>query len=340
MSLAPKSADHLLRDSRRNVEINVGKACNNRCTFCIDGLPKAEDRSYISRDHAFSEIERWAASGHQSLGFLGGEPTTWRWLPDAVAHARSQGFTRVAIATNATKLRLPHYTDRLVEAGLTRVTVSMHGHTADLEDRLTRVPGNFKKKVVALRYLLKKKAEGHLVDNVSVNVVVNGWNAPHLVQIMKFFWRLGLDDLRFNFIRTEGYALEDDSLTPRFTAVVPHMMKCLLLNELRYKRSLTFSGVPLCQYPASFLGNQALVQRYLGEFRDLDTDCSVRSESLTPWGIEEIDAGRARFNWQERKRNDLKTKPAACEGCAYDAPCEGVWKEWLTRYGPHDLRPL
>ncbi len=40
----PKSA---LRDPRKNVEINIGKACNNRCVFCIDGLPKAEDRSYM-----------------------------------------------------------------------------------------------------------------------------------------------------------------------------------------------------------------------------------------------------------------------------------------------------
>ena len=30
------------RDPRKNVEINIGKACNNRCVFCIDGLPKAE----------------------------------------------------------------------------------------------------------------------------------------------------------------------------------------------------------------------------------------------------------------------------------------------------------
>ena len=31
-----------LRDQRRNVEINVGKACNNRCVFCLDGMPKKE----------------------------------------------------------------------------------------------------------------------------------------------------------------------------------------------------------------------------------------------------------------------------------------------------------
>ena len=36
-----------MRDPRLNVEINVGKACNNRCVFCLDGMPKKEDRSYM-----------------------------------------------------------------------------------------------------------------------------------------------------------------------------------------------------------------------------------------------------------------------------------------------------
>ena len=97
-----------IRDSRRNVEINVGKACNNRCVFCMDGLPKQEDRSYMPIEEMQAEIERWAASGHQSLGFLGGEPTTYPWLPQAIRYAKDCGFTRIAIATNATKLRFEH----------------------------------------------------------------------------------------------------------------------------------------------------------------------------------------------------------------------------------------
>ena len=36
-----------LRDARENIEINIGKACNNRCVSCIDGLPRREDRSYM-----------------------------------------------------------------------------------------------------------------------------------------------------------------------------------------------------------------------------------------------------------------------------------------------------
>ena len=175
----------MARDLRRNIELNVGKACNNRCVFCLDGLPKREDRSYMPLPEMKEEIDRWYAEGHRSLGFLGGEPTTCPWLPQAIEHAAGLGFTRIAIATNATKLRKDYYVDRLLDAGLTRVTVSSHGHTAKLEDRLTRVPGNFDKKQQALRLLVERREAGRLRDNVSVNIVLNGWNYRVLPRMLK-----------------------------------------------------------------------------------------------------------------------------------------------------------
>ena len=66
-----------IRDTRRNVEINIGKACNNRCVFCIDGLPKREDRSYMPFEDMKGELDFWYQSGSRSVGFLGGEPTTY-----------------------------------------------------------------------------------------------------------------------------------------------------------------------------------------------------------------------------------------------------------------------
>ena len=214
MQQVPNQPFNPERDPRKNVEINIGKACNNRCVFCIDGLPKREDRSYMPFDQMKSELKRWHDEGHRSVGFLGGEPTTYPKIVDSVAYAKELGFTRIAIATNATKLRLHHFTDRILDAGLTRITISMHGHTAELEDKLTRVPGNFEKKVAAIEYLQEKRREGYLPDGLSVNIVLNGWNAPHLPKMMQFFYRsMGLDDLRVNFIRPEGYAEGDADLT-------------------------------------------------------------------------------------------------------------------------------
>ncbi len=349
------------RDDRKNVEINIGKACNNRCVFCIDGLPKREDRSYMDFGQMQRELERWYADGYRSVGFLGGEPTTYPRIVDSVAYARQLGYSRIAIATNATKLRLRHFADAILDAGLTRITVSMHGHTADLEDRLTRVPGNFDKKVAALRYLKHKQdTEGALRDGLSVNIVLNGWNAPHLPKMMQFFYRrLGLRDLRVNYIRPEGYAEGDADLTPRYADITPVLVKAILLNEHHFKRTFTFGGVPMCVLPKALRSSEALLRKYMGEYRDLSTACSIRSGGGDVMPPEQVPPGkargkhfpstvvaydaaeqRARFNWQDRKREDLKDRPPPCRACRLGDVCEGVWKGYLDIWGHDELRPV
>ncbi|HCH65482.1 MAG: hypothetical protein CL927_08470 [Deltaproteobacteria bacterium] len=355
----PKSQ---LRDLRKNVEINIGKACNNRCVFCIDGLPKREDRSYMPFPKMQHELQQWYGEGYRSVGFLGGEPTTYPKICDSVAYARELGFTRIAIATNATKLRLHHFTDRILDAGLTRVTISMHGHIAELEDKLTRVPGNFEKKCKAIRYLVhKRRTEGALRDGLSVNIVLNGWNYRYLPKMMQFFYeRMQVDDLRVNFIRPEGYAVGDADLTPQYKKVVPYLIRAIVLAETHFQKVFTFGGFPMCVLPGSLRNNKDLLSRYMGEYRDLSTACSVRSnggdraapgQDISPLGIikngppssvvhYDQEEGRARFNWQDRKRHDLKGQPTACGQCELSSVCEGVWKGYLDIWGDRAFRPV
>ena len=329
---------NLDRDLRKNVEINIGKACNNRCVFCIDGLPKAEDRSYLPWERMRDEIDRWYEAGHRSLGFLGGEPTTYPGIDRAIAYARDKGFTRITIATNATKLRLVPFTDKLLDAGLTRVTVSMHADTAALEDRLTRVPGNFEKKVAALRHLVSRRREGQLRDGLSINIVVNGWNYKVLPRMLRFFFEeIGVDDIRANSIRPEGYSEGSATLCPPYATVVPYLLKAVLLNEFHFKKSFTFGNFPLCTLPRELAGSEALLRKYMGEYRDLSTDCSVRADAQDD-GVTRVEAGRARFNWQDRKRFDLKGAPAACASCDLNSVCEGVWRGYLEIWGDAEFR--
>lgn len=330
-----------IRDVRRNVEINIGKACNNRCVFCIDGMPKKEDRSYMPWEDMQRELAFWHESGTRSVGFLGGEPTTYPHIIEAVGYAKQLGYTRIALATNATKLRLFHFTDRLLEAGLSRATISMHGHTPELEDRITRVPGVFEKKKVAIQYLAQKRREGLLADGVSVNIVINGWNYRHMLPMMKFFYdEVGLDDLRVNFVRPEGYAEGDPEITPRYTQVVPYLVKAIVLAETHWKKNtFTFGGFPLCTLPPSLRNNDELLKKHMGEYRDLSTDCSIKQDG-GGFGIEEIRDGRSRFNWQDRKRFDLKHAPDACHSCSKVALCEGVWKGYVDIHGQREFSPV
>jgi MoaA/NifB/PqqE/SkfB family radical SAM enzyme len=330
------------RDPRRNVEINLGKVCNNKCVFCLDGMPSKEDHAFMPFDTLQAELARWRSEGHASVGFLGGEPTTHPQIVAAVAFAKKVGFTRVTLATNAMMLRREEFLDDLIRAGLTRVTVSMHGHTAELEDSLTMVPGGFLKKCTALRHLVQRRNANLLRDGVSVNVVLNGWNYRYLLPMMQFFYdEMGLEDLRVNFVRPEGYAEDNADLVPTFTGVIPLLVRAIALNERRFRRVFTFGGIPLCVLPAPLLRDRALLERYAGDiYRDLSTDCSIRSDTEEEDGVAHHDGGRSRFNWQDRKRFDLKYHMPVCRGCALTEVCEGVWRGYLDIYGEDEFAAL
>lgn len=330
------------RDERRNVEINIGKICNNKCVFCLDGMPSKEDHTFMPYETMRSELALWRSQGHLSVGFLGGEPTTYPKITEAVAYAKELGFTRIALATNAMMLRRESFLDGLLEAGLTRVTVSMHGHTAELEDKLTMVPGGFEKKSTALRHLVARRDAGHLRDGVSVNIVLNGWNYRSLLPMMHFFFEtIGLHDLRANFVRPEGYAEDNADLVPSITSVIPYLVKAIALNEQRFRKVFTFAGVPFCMLPTPLLRDKQLLAAYVGDiYRDLSTDCSLRSRGVGVDGVALNDDGRSRFNWQDRKRYDLKYHMSACQDCAFTEPCEGVWRGYLDIYGEGEFAPI
>ncbi len=341
-----------LRDKRRNVEINVGKACNNKCVFCLDGFPSADNRRFMSWPMMKAELERYHASGSRSVGFLGGEPTIYPHIVKSVAYAKEIGFTRIAIASNVTRMAKTRFADHMLEAGLTRVTVSMHGHTPELEDKLTRVPGVFEKKCKAIRYLMDKREEGYLADGVSVNIVLNGWNYKVLPKMMQFFYQeLGVPDVRINFVRPEGYAEGSADLTPQYRDVVPVLIKAIVLNERHFNRVFTFGGFPMCVLPNSLRNSEELLRKYMGEYRDLSTDCSVKADGAGPTGslplpegtsdgVSVTSGGRSRFNWQDRKKFDLKGGPSACSSCSRNAVCEGVWKGYLDIYGDDEFKAL
>ncbi len=340
--MTEKPSGEIWRDTRRNVEINVGKICNNKCVFCLDGLPATEMRRYMPWPDMRAEIDRWHANGNRSLGFLGGEPTTYPWIVDAVRHARDLGFTRITVATNGTRLARTDFADKLIDAGLTRVTMSAHGHKPEVEDRITQVPGNFLKKQAALKYLVKQRDAGKLADNISVNIVVNGWNYMYLPNMLRYFFGLGLEDVRANFVRAEGYAWDHLDVIARYTEVVPYVVKAILLNEYHFKKTFTVGSFPLCTLPMELVGSRSMARRYIGEFRDLDTDCSIQTLSGEGFkdGVAQVEGGRARFNWQDRKRNDLKRHVKACESCRYTDVCEGIWKEYLQIHGEEEFRAI
>lgn len=320
----------------RRVEVHLGTLCNNRCAFCMSGVERDHKEPWAEFSRVKEELRHFRAQGCRAAGFLGGEPTVYPEILEAVAYAKGLGYDRISLCTNGTRLSDPAFCADLAKAGLTRVTMSVHSHRAELEDGpLTGVPGNLARKVAALKNLTALRGKGLFPDGLALNPVLCRPNLDELEEFVEFFGELGLDDIRFNFIWPQGAALNDPAWVPTFREAMPRVVKLMLVNEKRLRKHLTFGGVPKCALSLAGIGGPLadhLAARYLDEAGfDPDNDVSLATKKGPM---------PDRFVWQKVKRDRLKTRAPACADCAEAARCEGVWGTYAELYGLDELRPL
>lgn len=165
--------------------VRLTRLCNQRCLFCLDR--DAQNGTSIAWEEVDRELAEGRARGLTRVVLSGGEPTIHPRYLDVVARARALGYDHVQTITNGRRFCYPAFLDAAVAAGLREVTFSLHGHTAALHDRLTRVPGSF---VQALAGLRRALATPGLI--VSVDVVINALNLSTLREHLEFCIALGV----------------------------------------------------------------------------------------------------------------------------------------------------
>ncbi len=318
-------------DNRRHLEINIGKLCNNACRFCSNGAVPPEERPWVPVEAVLSEMERGAREGFRSVGFLGGEITVYPEALELVRRARALGFSRIAICTNGRRLANPRLVDQYLRAGVTRVALSIHSHLAEIEDALCGRPGAFAQKVRAIRNLARRAKR--LPDGFSLNCCIHGHNVDHLSEMLRFFCRLGVRDIRLNSLRPENQAAADRALVPPFSRVIERALTLIEENESRLHLSLTFGDIPLCLWPADFLADSARAGKYLGELRDYDAWVTVYRKSGSGGEPD-------RFRWKDRRLEALKRYVPACQKCNARGVCEGPWIRYCQLYGDAEFRPM
>lgn len=312
----------------RNADINLGWACNNNCLFCSNGKASLAQRKWGDEEEIRSEIVARREQGTLSIGFLGGEPTIYPKICEMIALAKQKGYSRISICTNGRKLSKADFLQELIDAGLTRVALSIHSHKASLEDRITGRKGSFKQKLAAISNLVEARDKGLLPDGFSLNVVLHGNNVDDLVPFSRFMAEQKVDDIRFNLIRPAYKALRSKSWVPSFERVTPNLLSVIAENESRLYLTMTFADIPMCKIPWEVLSNSALKNRYIGENWDLDTEVTQHRPA------QDSKQSTNRFNWKQQRQEKLKSFTPACERCPLmGSECEGIWQGYLDIYG-------
>ncbi len=121
------------------LRISVTDRCNLRCIYCMppEGVPWRDPEDILT----FEEIETFAAAavgeGISKIRLTGGEPLVRLGIVEHVRRLRAiTGIEAIAITTNG--VLLPKYARQLVDAGLTRVNVSLDSLDPSVYSSVTR----------------------------------------------------------------------------------------------------------------------------------------------------------------------------------------------------------
>ena len=125
------------------LDIEVTNACNLRCPFCettISGM--YHQKGFISKNCIEKILDEGANNGLYGVKFnIRGEPLLHPLIDDFVRYAKEKGMVDVYFNTNAVLLT-ESMINRLIEAGLDRISISFEGHTKDIYEK-NRVCSNY-----------------------------------------------------------------------------------------------------------------------------------------------------------------------------------------------------
>jgi MoaA/NifB/PqqE/SkfB family radical SAM enzyme len=208
----------------KRVWVRLTRACNNGCLFCLDS--DCHDGGMAGVDEVRRELEAGRTRGGQRLILSGGEPTIHPEYARFVTMGRDLGYTWRQSVTNGRMFAYRRFADKVVEAGLNEATFSMHGHSAELHDRLVGVKGAFRQSLLGMRNLL-----GRIV--VNVDVVLSKVNIPHLKEILEFYMAMGITEFDLLHMVPFGRAWNENREVLFYDPVkmAPHLRRAFALRK-------------------------------------------------------------------------------------------------------------
>ncbi len=195
-SVRGKNLDAGLIDSHgrqiRDLRLSLTDRCNFRCVYCMDPDTRFRPKEDLLTAREAIEISSVCIGlGVRRIRLTGGEPTLRPDLAEIIAGIRHIGVDDIALTTNGALLDRG-MAQRLHEAGLDRITVSLDSIRNDRFETLTRSSTSAGTVIDAIRIA---RDEG--LDPVRVNaVVVRGFNDDEVLPLASLARELGVD-MRF-----------------------------------------------------------------------------------------------------------------------------------------------
>jgi radical SAM protein len=186
----------------------ITRACAYACVHCRADAQHKRDPRELSTAEAKTLIERLAAFGnHPILIFTGGDPMLRPDLFELIAYATERGL-RSSLTPTATALPTKERLEKVRDAGIRRIALSLDAPRFEVHDNFRQVPGSWRRTMD----ILHRAQEVGL--SVQVNTTVSKHNVDILHEMIPFIQEVNAVQWSVFFLVPTGRAQLENMISP------------------------------------------------------------------------------------------------------------------------------
>jgi radical SAM protein with 4Fe4S-binding SPASM domain len=298
------------------MDLAITYRCNNDCAHCYN----ARERNFpeLNTEQWFKILDQLWALGVPHIVFTGGEATLRDDLPELIRRAESNGQI-AGLNTNARRLADTAYVNRLVDAGLDHVQITVESCVPEIHDEMMRLKGAFKQTVAGLNNVLRSNLY------VMTNTTMLRTNAHTIPATLDFLANLGVPTVGLNALIYSGHGLTVGTGL-RESELQPILDIAAQKTEARGQRLIWYTPTQYCEFDptASNLGVKGCTASLYSMCIESNGNVLPCQSYYAPLGNFLTDSWDSIWNHklsvQLRERQNL---PAKCETCPVVAECGG-----------------
>ncbi len=289
--------------------------CNNDCHHCYN----ARERNFPELSmHEWKQVldKTWAV-GIPHVIFTGGEPTLMSGLPELIAHAEANGQI-TGLNTNARRLADMSFVERLVDAGLDHVQITVESCDADIHNDMVNARA-FEQTIQGLKNALASKLF------VMTNTTMLRDNVSSIPATLDFLSDLGVVTIGLNALIHSGHGAKVGTGLPE-RELMPLLEIARQKTNMRGQRLIWYTPTQYCGFDpqALDLGVKGCTAALYNMCVEPNGDVLPCQSYYTPLG------NILQDDWNGIWNHDLavnlrerKGTPEKCNGCGLLAECGG-----------------
>ncbi len=185
----------------------VTRACAYACVHCRADAQHTRDPRELTTEESRALIDRLAKFSSPILVFTGGDPMMRKDLAELIAYATQKGL-RCSLTPTATALPTRERLEKVRDAGIRRIALSLDAPRPEIHDEFRQVPGSWQRTMDIL----------HRAQDVGLSVQVNTTVARHNVDILPemvpFIQEVNAVQWSVFFLVPTGRALVEKMISP------------------------------------------------------------------------------------------------------------------------------